>query len=351
MDSFILEIIGENPLLKLALVILMAVLNGLALRWLVFSFLKLYQKRKPFRLKEQVRTQLKTPLKFLLPLLFVYASFSILKINTFWYTVTEIFIIVDFAWVLIAYLKTTEEVEKEKFKIKAHHKAKDRKVLTVLQFIKSIATVVIITLAISAILWNIPAAQQLGKTILTSVGVLGIIVGVAAQKSIANLVTGFQLAFTQPIKTDDEVVIEGELGSVEDVTLTNVVVKTWDWCRLVLPLSYFNDKPFVNCTFNSNRVIASVFFYVDFIFPATELRIKLMEVLKDAPLWDNNIIELLATDSDDGFIKLRATFSVKNASDAWNLRGKVREELMYFIQHTYPDKLPKIRRVDTKKVA
>ncbi len=349
--SFILELVEKNPLLKFAIVILMAVLTGLALRWLVFWFLRLYQKRKPSVLKEQLLVQLKTPTKFLLPLLFLYASFSILEIKALWYTVTEIFIIVNFAWVLIACLKAAEEMIKEKFKIKPHHKAKDRKVLTQLRFIKSIATVIISVLAISAILWNIPAARQLGETILTSAGVLGIIVGVAAQKSIANLVTGFQLAFTQPIKIDDEVMIEGEFGTVEDVTLTYVVVKTWDWRRLVLPLNYFNEKPFVNWTFNSKPVIASVFFHVDFTFPVAELRRKLISILKDEPLWDKNIVELLVVDSDDRVMKLRTTFSVKNATDAWSLRCKVREELMEFIQHKYPDTLPKTRRMETEEGA
>ncbi|NNE78583.1 MAG: mechanosensitive ion channel, partial [Pricia sp.] len=226
----------------------------------------------------------------------------------------------------------------------------DRKVITQLRFIKSIASVVIITLTISAILWSIPAARKLGETILTSAGIVGIIVGIAAQKSIANLVTGFQLAFTQPIKIDDEVKIAGEFGSVEDVTLTYVVVKTWDWRRLVLPLNYFNDNPFVNWTFNSKPVIASVFFHVDFTFPVSELRTKLMEFLKDEPWWDKNIVELLVTDSDDRVLKLRATFSARNASDAWNLRCKVREELMEFIKNNYPDALPKLRRMDAEGI-
>ena len=158
------------------------------------------------------------------------------------------------------------------------------------------------------------------------------------------------MAFTQPIKIDDEVVIEGEFGSVEDVTLTYVVVKTWDWRRLVLPLSYFNDKPFVNWTFNSKPVIASVFFYVDFTFPVAELRNKLMQIIKDEPLWDKKIVELLVVDIDEHVMKLRATFSVKNANDAWSLRCKVREEIMEFIQYKYPNKLPKMRRMNTEKV-
>ena len=151
---------------------------------------------------------------------------------------------------------------------------------------------------------------------------------VAAQKSIANLITGFQIAFTQPIKIDDEVVIQGEFGTVEDITLTYVVIKTWDWRRLVLPLNYFNDNSFVNRTFSSTELIGSVFLYVDYSFPVEILRTKLLAILKENPTWDKKIGALLVTNSDERAMELRATFSAKNASDIWNMRCKIREQLI-----------------------
>jgi len=149
---------------------------------------------------------------------------------------------------------------------------------------RSVAFVIVITLAIATILWNIPDARKLGTTILTSAGVIGIIAGVAAQKSIANFITGSQIAFTQPIKIDDEVMIEGEFGTIEDITLTYVVLKTWDLRRLELPLHYFNEQPFVNWSYNSPDLIGSVFFYVDYTFPVEALRKTLLAYLKDNPL-------------------------------------------------------------------
>lgn len=251
-----------------------------------FYFLKLGNQRKPTVLKEQLLKHLKTPAKFLLPILFIYSSLSYLEVTSFWHKIIEGFIIINFSWIVTASLNAIEEIVKQKFSVDNNHKAKDRKVITQLRFIKNISIIIIITLAIAAILWNIPAVRKLGTTILTSAGVIGIIVGVAAQKSIANLITGFQIAFTQPIKIDDEVVIEEEFGVVEDITLTYVVVKIWDKRRLVLPLSYFNDKPFVNWTFNSTDLIGSVFLYVDYTFPVKVLRAKLLEILKENPLWD-----------------------------------------------------------------
>lgn len=349
MDTLISEIADKNTVLNYILIILAGVLLGFIIHLVDFWLLGLHNKRKPSILREQVLKWLRTPTMFLLPLLGAYASLSFLKVDPSWYRLTEIIIIGNLAWCLIVSIRVVEEIVKEKFKIKAHHKAKDRKVLTQLRFLKSIATVVILTIAIAAMLWNIPQVRQLGETILTSAGVLGIIVGVAAQKSIANLVSGFQLAFTQPIKINDEVVIEGEFGTVEDVTLTYVVIKTWDWRRLVLPLNYFNEKPFVNWTFNSKPIIASVFFYLDYTFCVPELRTKLMEILKDNPLWSGKTAQLLVTDTNDRAMQLRATFSVKNAADAWNLRCMVREELLSFIQNNHPDAFPKIRRMDTEE--
>ena len=350
MDTFIENLFNGQTWLSYGFILGASVALGLLPRWLIFLAMRFYNKKNPSVLTEQLLLHLKKSTKLLLPLVFVYSSFSFLKIDVLWYTLTVSFIIVNFAWLLMGVLKAAEEVVKEKFKINKHHKAKDRRVLTQLRFLKSIATVVIVTLAVASILWNIPAARKLGETILTSAGIIGIIVGVAAQKSIANLVTGFQVAFTQAIKIDDEVVIEGEFGAVEDITLTYVVVKTWDWRRLVLPLNYFNDKPFVNWTFNSKPVIASVFFQVDFTFPVSELRKKLMEVLKEDPLWDKDQAELLVTDIHERVMILRATFSVKNATDAWDLRCKVREELVRFIQTNYPEALPKLRRMDTEEI-
>lgn len=349
MESFVADILEKNDLLKHALIILVAVLIGLVFHWMIFWLLKRYQKRKPSVLKEKVLLHLKTSTKFLLPLYFIHFAFYIFKIDSLWHTAMQILIVINFAWVFIACLKVAEDVIKEKFKVKTHHKAKDRKVLTQLRFIKSIASILIITLAISAILWNIPSVRELGKTILTSAGVIGIIVGVAAQKSIANLITGFQIAFTQTIKIDDQLVVEGEFGTVEDITLNYVVIKTWDWRRLVLPLNYFNEKPFVNWSYNSAKLVGTVFFYVDYTFPVAELRKKLLVLLKENPLWDKKVGELWVTKANDSTMELRASFSAKNANDIWDLRCTMREELITYIQEKHPNSLPKLRKMETEK--
>lgn len=331
-------------------VILGCILLGLFLNWVLFSVIKFSNRKKPTVLKNQLLKHLKPPAKFLIPMLFVYGSFAILDFSTFWHKVIEALIIINFSWVLLASLNAIEEILKQKFTVNSKHQVKERKAITQLRFIKSLSIVVIITLAVATILWNIPEVKKIGTTILTSAGVIGIIAGVAAQKSIANLITGLQIAFTQPFKIDDEVVIEGEFGTVEDITLTYVVVKTWDWRRLVLPLNYFNDKPFVNWTFNSTQVIGSVFLYVDYTFPVNELRTKFLTLIDKNELWDKKAAQLLVTNTDATSVELRATFSGKNASDVWNLRCEMREQLIRIIQESHPASLPKLRGIEVIKV-
>ena len=352
MDAFSPLLIDKESWLAFLLLPSIAIVSGVFLSWVISAVLKLYNQKRPSVLKGQLLKRFKKPLYFFIPLLFLRPVITYFELGTFWEKVLVAFIIGCLTWLFIALLYAVEEVVKQKFVVEegTYHKASERKALTQLRFLKSIGLVIIITIAVASILWNIPSARQLGNTILTSAGVAGIIIGVAAQKSIANLIVGFQLAFTQALKIDDEVAIEGEFGSVEDITLTYVVIKTWDWRRLVLPLNYFNDKPYVNWTFSSRPVIGSVFFHVDYTFPVHELRIKFKELLRDEPLWDKHIADLEVTETDDRVMKIRATFSVRNATHSWKLRCKVREDLVAFIQNTYPDALPKLRRMDAKKV-
>jgi small-conductance mechanosensitive channel len=336
--------------LEILLSIALSLFIGLFIQWLLFKLLELGNKRKPTVLKAQILQHLNMPFKFLLPLLFVYGSLSSFELSAFWKKLIEACIIINFTWVLIAFLQGLEVLVKQKFQVEGNYKVKERKVLTQLRFLKSLAFIVIITLAIASIFWNITEVRKIGTTILTSAGVIGIIVGVAAQKSIANLITGFQIAFTQPIKINDKVEIEGEFGTIEDITLTYVVVKTWDLRRLVLPLNYFNDNPLINYSFNSPELIGTVLLYVDYSFPINALRSELMSLLKSNPLWSKKAADLLVTKADQLTIEIRASFSAKNASDVWDLRCTIREQLLEFMQQHHSASLPKLRHMQVFQI-
>ncbi|WP_055436896.1 mechanosensitive ion channel family protein [Lacinutrix algicola] len=332
-----------NSWFTFSVVILSCIILGVVSQWILFSLIKISNRRKPTVLKSQLLKHLKAPAVFLFPILFVFSALHFSDINAIWHKVIESLIIINFSWLLIASINAIEEIVKQKFTVNNTHLVKERKALTQLRFMKNLSVIIIITLALATILWNIPAVRKLGTTILTSAGVIGIIAGVAAQKSISNLITGFQIAFSQPIKIDDEVEIQGEVGTVEDITLTYVVIKTWDWRRLVLPLNYFNDNSFINRTFNSQELIGTVFFHVDYMFPVNEIRQKFLEILQNDNLWDKNVADLVVTKADRTTMELRTTFSAKNASDIWDLRCNVREKLIAFIQKNHENGFPTIR--------
>jgi small-conductance mechanosensitive channel len=185
--------------------------------------------------------------------------------------------------------------------------------------------------------------RSLGASVLASAGVIGIIVGFAAQRTIANLFAGFQLAMTQPIRIDDVVIVENEWGRIEEITLTYVVVRIWDLRRLIVPLSYFIERPFQNWTRAQSDILATVFLYTDYAVPVDAMREELKRILAQAPDWDGKVCALQVTNASDRSVELRALASAADASKAWNLRCEIREKLIFFVQQNYPDSLPRVR--------
>lgn len=185
--------------------------------------------------------------------------------------------------------------------------------------------------------------QKIGAGLLTGVGVGGIIIGFAAQKSLGNLLAGFQIAFTQPIRMDDVLVVEGEWGKVEEINLTYVVVNIWDKRRLVLPITYFIEKPFQNWTRTTAEILGTVFIYVDFAIPVQQLREKLGSLLMHHPLWDGKVNVLQVTDLKERTMEIRCLMSCRNSGQAFDLRCYVREEMMSYIRTNFPDCLSKSR--------
>ncbi|MDH3556523.1 MAG: mechanosensitive ion channel family protein, partial [Deltaproteobacteria bacterium] len=174
-------------------------------------------------------------------------------------------------------------------------------------------------------------------------GIVGIIVGLAAQKSISTLFAGIQMAITQPIRIDDVVIVENEWGRIEEITLTYVVVRIWDLRRLIVPITYFLEKPFQNWTRISADLLGTVFLYVDYTVPVEAVRAELKRILESSPLWDKQVCTLQVTNATDRTLELRALMSAADSPRAWELRCDVREKLIGFIRQNYPDGLPKVR--------
>ena len=178
---------------------------------------------------------------------------------------------------------------------------------------------------------------------IASAGVAGIVVGFAAQKSLGTLLAGIQIALTQPVRIDDVVIVEGEWGRIEEITLTYVVVRIWDLRRLVVPITYFIEKPFQNWTRTSADILGSVFLHVDYGVPVDALRKELTRILEASPNWDRKVNVLQVTDAKERTLELRALASSSDASRSWDLRCEVREKLVAFVQANYPGSLPRLR--------
>ena len=218
-----------------------------------------------------------------------------------------------------------------------------RAIYTQVLLLRKIVTSVILLVTVASMLMVFDSVRHFGTALIASAGVAGIIVGFAAQKSIATLLAGFQIALTQPIRIDDVVIVESEWGQIEEITLTYVVVRLWDLRRLILPINYFIEKPFQNWTRTSANLLGSVFLYVDYQVPLAELRTEFQRVLDKSPLWDRKVSVLQVTDSKEHTVEIRALVSAKDASTLWDLRCEVREKLIAYLQREHPESLPRLR--------
>jgi len=247
------------------------------------------------------------------------------------------------AWLVIRTTDILEDLLLSRFRIDVKDNLEARKIHTQIRFLKKLIVTTVFVLAIASMLMLFKQVRQFGASILASAGVVGIVAGLAAQRSIANLLVGIQVAITQPIRVDDVVIVENEWGQIEEITSTYVVVKIWDLRRLILPITYFTEKPFQNWTRISANLLGTVFLYVDYSIPVEEVRQALHRILQESKLWDRQAWALQVTDATAHTIELRALMSAANASAAWNLRCEVREKLITFIQENFPDSLPRIR--------
>ncbi len=236
-----------------------------------------------------------------------------------------------------------EEYVVSRFNVDVKDNLRARKIRTQLNVSKRIVIIVVCILALGTMLMTFEKVRQLGTTILASAGIIGIVVGMAAQRTIGTFIAGLQIAFTQPIRIDDVVIVENEWGRIEEITLTYVVVKIWDLRRLIVPITYFIEKPFQNWTRVTADLLGTVYVYVDYTVPVEAVRVELQRILKDSELWDGKVCVLQVTNTSEHALELRALMSAQDASTAWSLRCYVREKIVEFIQKNYPESLPKLR--------
>ncbi|MFC4536160.1 mechanosensitive ion channel family protein [Sphaerisporangium dianthi] len=227
-----------------------------------------------------------------------------------------------------------------------------RRMRTQITLVRRVAAAVIIVVSAGAMLFSFPAVRALGAGLLASAGIAGVVAGIAAQSTLSNLIAGLQLAFSDAIRLDDAVVVDGEWGRIEELTLTYVVVRLWDERRLILPVSYFTTTPFENWTRYESRVVGHVMFYVDWTVPVEELRAELYRRLREHPLWDQKDWTIQVTDvRSNGLVELRALMSASDAPSVWDLKCDIREHLVAYIREHHPHALPRLRVEDAPGTA
>jgi len=218
-----------------------------------------------------------------------------------------------------------------------------RKHLTQVRVLRRVAATVVVLFTVAGALMTFDSVRQYGVSLIASAGAAGLVVGLAARPLLTNLFAGIQIAISQPIRIGDAVIVENEWGEVEEITGTYVVVKIWDWRRMILPLSYFLEKPFQNWTLQSTDLIGVVLLWVDYTVPVAPIRSELEEIAKTSRLWDGQVVNLQVVDTNERAVQLRVLVSARTAPEAWDLRCEVREKLIAFLQSEYPTALPKQR--------
>jgi small-conductance mechanosensitive channel len=229
------------------------------------------------------------------------------------------------------------------YKIDTPDNLEARRVQTQIRVLARVMIFVIVLATVAGAIMYIPAMRNIGVSLFASAGIAGIALGLAARPALSNLIAGIQIALTQPIRIEDAVVVEGEWGWIEQIHMTYVVVRIWDLRRLILPISYFIEKPFQNWTRTTADLLGSVILHMDYGVPLDEIRAEFARALKASKYWDGKVEAVHVIDCTDKTMQIRLLMSASNSPDAWELRCEVRERLIGFLQRHHPASLPRLR--------
>ncbi|MER5541942.1 mechanosensitive ion channel domain-containing protein [Streptomyces sp. NPDC002589] len=250
------------------------------------------------------------------------------------------------AWLVIRMAGAALETTYSRYARAHRDAARVRRVRTQVELIMRVVSAIVIVVAIAAMLLTFPAMRTAGASLLASAGVLGIVAGVAAQSTLSNLFAGLQIAFGDMVRIGDTVVVGGEWGMVEEITLTFLTVRTWDERRITMPVSYFTSKPFENWSRGSPQMTGTVHWHLDHSAPVGAMREKLRDILRGLPAWDGRAHGLVVTDSTPNTIQVRALMTAKDADDIWTVRVAVREQMLTWLVAEHPSALPRVNTAE-----
>lgn len=324
-----------------------AILIARVVHVILFFVLKRLAKRKGDVFVNSLVRHGEGPTRWILPLLTILAALPLArlpeKMEVAIERVAGLGLIAAVAWLIILVSHIVSDLTSARFRIDLPDNLAARRIQTQIEVLHRIVVVIVVIVTLSVMLMTFPTIKHIGMSLLASAGLAGLVVGMAMKSTLSSLIAGIQIAFTQPIRMEDAVVVEGEYGWIEEIATTYVVVRIWDLRRLVLPLSYFIEHPFQNWTRSSAALLGNVILYVDYTVPVEEVRAELARILKSSNLWAGKVCALQVTDATQGTLQLRALMDANDSGSAWDLRCYVREKLIQFLQDKYPDALPKVR--------
>jgi small-conductance mechanosensitive channel len=328
-------------------ILIVAIAAALVVRLIVLWLLRRLASRNRTFLGQSLLTHGERPTRLIFPLLAVLAISPGLPLPPSPKLALEhlsgLGVIAATAWLAILLVHIASDFLSARYRTDVANNLAARRIQTQFQMLRSIVIILIVVVALAVMLMTFPPIKQIGESILASAGLASLVIGMAMKSTFSNLIAGAQIAFTQPFRLDDAVVVEGEWGWIEEIGTMYVVVRIWDLRRLVVPLSYFLDHPFQNWTHSTADLLASCFLYTDYTAPLDAIREELQCICQSTPLWTGKVCVLQVTDCKEQTMQLRALMDARNSSDAWDLRCVVREKLIDFLQRNYPQSLPRLR--------
>jgi small-conductance mechanosensitive channel len=347
------EWIWNNPWFIGPAAIFVAVVLALIAHRIAFLAIERAMPQRLMVLRQTLIRRLKRPSLYVLPALAVLAVIPTLPLPDRTMQVVDyvsgLGAIAIVGWAATIGIAMLEDIVTSHYRVEERDNLRARQIRTQSQLLRRIANVIIIVVTAGLMLMTIPAVRHLGVSLFASAGIAGIVVGMAARPALANLIAGLQIALTEPIRLDDAVIVEGEFGWIEEIGTSFVIVRLWDKRRLVVPLSYFMEKPFQNWTRKSADLLGPVFLFTDYRVPLDEMRAELDRILAATPLWDKQVKVIQVTDATDQAMQLRVLVSARDSATLWDLRVLVREKLIQWLQGNHPDSLPRLRREDVTK--
>lgn len=326
------------------LVILAALLALFIIRYLFLKLIQFFTNRRGASLTIKMIRKHYFPSLYLFLALFLYDVIAFSIELPVYERVFNALSVLSFTWVVAKTIKLVSDVIYQKYSYSENKdNIRERKIHTQALFLEKVLVAVVWIAGITFTLLNAEEVKGIGNKVLASAGIASVVIGFAAQKGIANLIAGFQIAFTQPIRIDDVVIVEGEWGRIEEITMTYVVVRIWDLRRLILPVTYFTQQPFQNWTRDASDLLGVVTFWADYSLNIEKLRQDAKEIVESSDLWNGEYWDLQVVEASDKAIQIRMLLSAPDSSDGWHLRCEIREKMIEHMRRSQPHALPKHR--------